>query len=158
MNNFHTSTIQVTRPSDDMARWRAYGLYVDGKRVGKIRCGETVNLNVSPGPHVLHARIDLIRGNRLHVGIDSGQSISVAVVSKTPQRLIALAASGWPFAHFFFLRASGPLLYPIGKDGTVPDEFYRTKSIAGAVVAGLAAIILLFLTVYLLTLQAHRYR
>jgi hypothetical protein len=53
--------IEIVRKS---ARWRdklrAYKIILDGSEVSKIRNGQTINLPVSPGQHVLRLKVDWV--------------------------------------------------------------------------------------------------
>lgn len=54
--------------------YRTYRIYLDGRRVGKIRAGEELRLPISPGKHRLQLRIDWTASQKLEfeIGEDDG--------------------------------------------------------------------------------------
>jgi hypothetical protein len=48
----------VNRTSEYLNRWRDFGVYIDGKKVGTIANGETKEFNVSSGHHTIFTKID----------------------------------------------------------------------------------------------------
>lgn len=55
-------------------RFRGYKVKVDGKVVGGIRENDTIALPVSPGDHLLQAKIDVFGSRTLTMTIDAGES------------------------------------------------------------------------------------
>ena len=55
--------IRIKRDSGWADRARAYKIVIDDKVVGTIRNGQQVELEVTPGRHRLHLKIDWCRSN-----------------------------------------------------------------------------------------------
>jgi hypothetical protein len=55
--------ITLQRDSGYADRLRAYTVVLDGEVVGKIKNGQRLELNVTPGEHQLHLKIDWCRSN-----------------------------------------------------------------------------------------------
>ncbi|HUU02656.1 MAG TPA: hypothetical protein VM425_14545 [Myxococcota bacterium] len=55
--------IRITRDSGYADRIRAYKIVLDGNVIGEIRNGEQLELDVPPGKHKLHLKIDWCRSN-----------------------------------------------------------------------------------------------
>jgi hypothetical protein len=52
------ATIKLQRTNDFINALRDYRLFIDGKKVGTIGNGQTIDLEISNGPHTLIAKID----------------------------------------------------------------------------------------------------
>jgi hypothetical protein len=75
-----TATLEVHRSQeDDRDRGRAYWIKIDGKRVGKLRRGETAKYPVAPGPHTVQARIDWTGSPVLPVDVSADAPTRVVV-------------------------------------------------------------------------------
>ena len=55
--------IRITRDSGYADRIRAYKIVLDGNVIGEIRNGEQLELDLPPGKHQLHLKIDWCRSN-----------------------------------------------------------------------------------------------
>lgn len=55
--------IRIKRDSGYADRVRAYKIVLDGEVIGKIKNGQTVELDLQPGNHQLHMKIDWCRSN-----------------------------------------------------------------------------------------------
>ena len=72
------ASLQITRDSGWVDQFRAYQVIVDGKRVGKIRNGESKEFQVAPGQHTVALRIDLIWGSEpLRITVRDGEALSL---------------------------------------------------------------------------------
>lgn len=72
--------IVLTRPGDAYRdKFRAYRLEVDGVRRAKIRAGQTVEVEVEPGMHVVQARISWTGSQARHIDIAPGQEVLLRV-------------------------------------------------------------------------------
>jgi len=70
------ASIHVHRvPNPWVDRLRAYRILVDGQERGKIRRGESVVLEVDPGPHDVQVRIDWCRSPVLPLGASAGEQV-----------------------------------------------------------------------------------
>jgi len=63
------NAIRLTRTSEWKNYFRAFAIFIDGKRVGKIRNGQTVILAVDPGEHELFVKIDWCMSNTVGLRI-----------------------------------------------------------------------------------------
>ena len=73
-------TVRVVRPQGgwrDLAR--AYRIEVDGQPRGKVRRGETLEIGVSAGRHVVQARIDWTGSRELVVEVAAGSAVTCRV-------------------------------------------------------------------------------
>lgn len=52
------ATLHVSRKTGLMAVARKIRIYVDKVLVGDVREGKTLTVQIAPGPHVIHARMD----------------------------------------------------------------------------------------------------
>jgi hypothetical protein len=50
--------LTVSRDSGYADHFRAYSIVVDGKKIGKVRNGETKEFTIEPGSHSIRAKID----------------------------------------------------------------------------------------------------
>lgn len=55
----------ITRESMRVDRLRYYQIILDGVKVGEIANGERKELEISPGKHTLHLKIDWARSNKI---------------------------------------------------------------------------------------------
>jgi len=65
--------LKIVRNPRSPDRFRAYQIFLDGKRISTIRNGQTKELSVSPGQHELSARIDWCGSNALRFTISEGE-------------------------------------------------------------------------------------
>ena len=72
------ATIHVQRVSNRWVdRLRAYRILVDGQERGKVSRGESLELAVEPGAHVVQARIDWCRSPILEVNLTAGERADI---------------------------------------------------------------------------------
>jgi len=75
-----TATIEVHRTTDDARdRGRSYRIEIDGRRVGKLRRGESAKYPVPPGRHTVRARIDWTGSPALQVDASADAPARVVV-------------------------------------------------------------------------------
>ncbi len=76
------ATVHIHRAK---AKWkdriRAYKIVVDGDEVAEIRNGESVSLELSPGQHEIHAKIDWTKSNPVVVALSAGHSVHLGVAN-----------------------------------------------------------------------------
>lgn len=73
------STIRIERPKAFYRdRLRAYVMCVDGKVVGEVRPGGSLQLEVSPGGHTVEAKIDWVTAT-LDVQVQAGANVAIYV-------------------------------------------------------------------------------
>jgi hypothetical protein len=51
-------SLTVSRDSGYTDHFRAYAVVVDGRKIGKLRNGETREFSIEPGSHTIRAKID----------------------------------------------------------------------------------------------------
>lgn len=59
--------LKITRLTSYPDRLRVYKIVVDGKEMGFIRAGETVQVSVEPGNHRINLKIDWCRSNIIEI-------------------------------------------------------------------------------------------
>jgi hypothetical protein len=68
--------IQVTRVRlSSRDRFRSYPFFIDGRRVGSLRRGETERYQVIPGPHVVMIKVDWAGSAPLDVSVQPGETV-----------------------------------------------------------------------------------
>lgn len=90
--------VVITRPRQWADRARSYRIIDNGSEVGRIRAGEELRHSLSPGQHVLTARIDWARSRDLSVVVESGKRIDLEVGSN---------AKGWLLLAVIYLVTFG---------------------------------------------------
>jgi hypothetical protein len=74
------ATIEFYRPRTKWRdRFRSYNLLVDSDQVGKIRSGQTLPIEVSPGRHTAQARISWTGSEPLEFDLAAGSQIRLRV-------------------------------------------------------------------------------
>ncbi len=74
------ATIIVTRPGGHYRdALRSYILEVDGLARGRIKPGQSVAVDLDPGPHAVRARISWTGSPRLEVALKPGQTVRLRV-------------------------------------------------------------------------------
>jgi hypothetical protein len=103
--------LRVVRTSQFVNRWRRIGVCVDGREVGTVRNGETIDFVVAVGEHFVHAAIDRVCSETLRVGCAAG----------TPTMLLLSS----PLKGWKLLRAQQALSGP-------PGSFIALEVLPGA--------------------------
>lgn len=67
--------IILSRDSGWTDRIRKYRILIDGQQAAEIANGQTIRLEVAPGPHTLQARIDWARSGVVSFNGESGNNI-----------------------------------------------------------------------------------
>ena len=68
----NTGKLVVRRGSGYVDFLRGYAVKVDGRRVGTVRNGGTLEVSLPPGPHEVWATIDWVRSPRIAIDIVEG--------------------------------------------------------------------------------------
>ncbi len=93
-----SSRIILTRDAEYFAMWRKFRVFVDGKKVGTIRRGETRHFFVRPGQHQVQVRIDWWRSNSVNVEIAREGTLHLQCGSNWKGwRLMMVALLSWLF-------------------------------------------------------------
>jgi hypothetical protein len=95
------ASLKIVRDSGYGDLLRFYEIVLDGKRVGKIWDGDTVELTVSPGQHSLLIRIDWCGSETIPFTVEEGSSILFEV--KNNCRGVRFPLAFW---HFLFAKNS----------------------------------------------------
>lgn len=69
------SKVKISRDSGYADRARKYKIFCNAKHVGDIRDGEIVELDISPGNHLVWLRIDWCGSNKLELLAEEGETI-----------------------------------------------------------------------------------
>lgn len=83
--------VVITRTRQWADRARSYRIVADGKEVGRICAGEELQLAMSPGQHVLSARIDWTRSHDLSIVVEAGERVDLEVGSNAKGWLLLVA-------------------------------------------------------------------
>ena len=75
-------------------RKRAYRVFIDDAKVGKIKSGETKVFQVSPGRHDLQLKIDWCSSRKLQVDVKDGESKMVCKPKANQQNPFKLTVEG----------------------------------------------------------------
>ncbi|MDX1363129.1 MAG: hypothetical protein R3243_02890 [Arenibacter latericius] len=71
--------IIIERKSEWNNKARDFEIYLDGEKVGAIRDGNTLEIEVEPGRHQLIAKIDWCRSNVLEIELNENKSKVIAL-------------------------------------------------------------------------------
>ena len=69
--------ITVERGRESVALLRAYRVFLDGQKVGRLGSSESWTINVSPGPHSLHVALDWTRSPSLQLDLTATEHVRV---------------------------------------------------------------------------------
>jgi hypothetical protein len=86
MSGNNTSTISITRTSQVANHFRSIAIYLDGRQVGSVKNGKTIQVSVSPGTHEFVAGIAWCKSKPLRLRIGADQAAELTCGSY---------ASGW---------------------------------------------------------------
>src|SRR5665647_1018501 len=89
-----TGCIEIYRPSMPFAKFRAYSIFVDGKKAGAVKDDATLILPVSPGVHDLWGKMDWKKSNIARINVEAGKitRITVGLKRKIGVKLLAQMA------------------------------------------------------------------
>jgi hypothetical protein len=77
LNPRSQSAIRITRVSLSLDTRRPFNIFIDGEESGSLKTGESILLPVSPGRHILTARIGRIESQPLQVESKEGEELSI---------------------------------------------------------------------------------
>jgi hypothetical protein len=75
------ATLRITRRSEYTNRLRGIQLYVDGKKMATIGNGETLDLELPAGDHILQAKIDWCSSPALPIKLEAYDTVSYQLES-----------------------------------------------------------------------------
>ena len=87
MTKNETGRIQFQCPSLS-AKPRVYSIFLDGKKISKIKEGETETISATPGIHTVQLKLAWIWGYRLQVNIEENKTTQLHVEQIDPSRQI----------------------------------------------------------------------
>lgn len=78
--------VTIKRGSGWLDHFRAYTVWVDGEKVGRVRDGEKLELNVSAGEHAIRCTIDWARTEPFTFVAIEGEEVQleVGICSEAP--------------------------------------------------------------------------
>ena len=94
------SKIQITRPDEYSNRARDFQLFIDGKPAGTIANNSTITIEVSPGNHMIQAKIDWCSSPELPIHLTSGTIQKVGVSGFKYGQYLRFAVFGILIFHF----------------------------------------------------------
>jgi hypothetical protein len=103
-------TLTVSRDSGYVDNLRAYHILLDGKKIGKLKNGETREFTVDPGSHSIKAKIDWCSSQTLDFTATDGEPLVFHV--KSNLRGMRLSLIFWkvlfaPDSYLHLERISG---------------------------------------------------
>ncbi len=72
------TVIRLTRTSEWKNRFRAFAVFIDGAKVGKIRNGQSVTFPIDPGDHELFVKIDWCVSNAVGLSVPKGVTVELS--------------------------------------------------------------------------------
>jgi hypothetical protein len=97
------ATITVKREAGYADMLRAYGVVLDGQKVGSLRRGQEIVLQTTAGTHTLHVTIDWCTSDSMSFSIEETQSKSFECGNNTKIFLAPLYILLWP-DEYLWLR------------------------------------------------------
>ena len=82
--------IEVVRSQGGSSRYRAFGVFVDGAKVGTLRRGQTLRQAVAPGCHEVHAAIDWSRSRAVELDVSEGETVKLICRTRWTDPFLAL--------------------------------------------------------------------
>lgn len=76
--------IIINRSSEKSNKFRKIEIFLEDKKIGTIKDGETKEFDIQPGEHVLTAKIDWCKSNDLIVSIKDGETKSFDLSGTNP--------------------------------------------------------------------------
>jgi hypothetical protein len=91
-SNLKSGCMVVRRTSQYTNRIRPVGVFVDGKKVGQLKDGESKSFELSPGEHRVFAKVAWYKTPLLAVRIERGETVDLVAGSEITGWKIFLAA------------------------------------------------------------------
>lgn len=125
--------ITITRNNEFINRLRPYRIYMDGKPLGKIANGKTMEFTVPAGTHTLQAKIDWCGSAEVPFSVQEGDAATFHV-------------GGFKGARIFIPAAIGLIVMQI-----VLSFFFDSNWLS------IPALIILAFLIYIFTIGRNRY-
>lgn len=87
------ATVTVRRGNDPMGRMRRMRVEIDGSTAARLSVNGSESIDVSPGSHILRARMDWQSSKPLQVALSTDETITVVVGSSW--RMLTRIIGGW---------------------------------------------------------------
>lgn len=71
--------LEIERPSAPLSIYRNYKIIVDNEVLCKIKNGETLTVQLTPKYHLLYAKIDWVKSNKLKLDFKNNEIISIQI-------------------------------------------------------------------------------
>jgi hypothetical protein len=75
-------------------RTRVYALFIDGRREGDVRQGDTLSVEVAPGSHEVELRVDWCRSKPLRTHVSDNQVVRLHCRPNTRQTALLAITIG----------------------------------------------------------------
>jgi hypothetical protein len=84
--------VRISRSDESINQFMAYGIYIDGKKVGALHNEKTLDCKVTPGQHTIHARLDWLQSPPLafEVAPDDTRTFVVSSLQNANWLMLAL--------------------------------------------------------------------
>lgn len=103
------SKIKIYRKRDWTTRFKPMVLYLDGQKFGYIHYGETKEIEVTPGPHKLRAKINLVGSRELEFTMFSKEVREFSVgINKGTISVILILVLGAVFLQQYIIKHHKP--------------------------------------------------
>lgn len=79
--------LEVTRPRSISNLLRGYSILIDGRKLDKLKAGETKRYSVPAGRHQINIALDLFKGKPLTLDLHPGETLVLECGDKGPQTL-----------------------------------------------------------------------
>jgi hypothetical protein len=66
--------LSIRRPQELYALLRAYGIHMDGQKIGDVRNNQTVTIMIPAGQHTLYIQLDWVKSDPLMVDLQPGET------------------------------------------------------------------------------------
>lgn len=113
------AVVRVRRSTGFRDSLRKYRIVVDGHEVGRVKRGETADVTVTPGPHVLQVAIDWKRSAIFEFSGDGDGIVAFRCGSREPQ-ILSIRQAGFSAIVDAFKRGDDTWLF-LERD-TGPDS------------------------------------
>ena len=74
--------LEINRTPQPYYRFRSYSILLNGKKVGKIKEGETAEFTLAPRIYAIGVRIDWIKSEKYQVEIEAGKTKTLLIGNK----------------------------------------------------------------------------
>lgn len=76
--------IIINRSSEFANLFRSIEIYLEDRKIGELKNGESKQLNIAPGKYVLKAKIDWCTSNEINIDVHSDEIIRFNLSGRNP--------------------------------------------------------------------------